>query len=137
MQTMNEENVKEIIIIALYQFYKNDSYLIDTKQHEQTLCAKLAYYMQALFQDWHVDVEYNRQGHDIKRLNGKRVRPDIIVHRRGSEGPNLVALLCKAHWNDQDRQNDIEQLKLYRNELGYQNAFRIEFESNNFQIESC
>lgn len=37
------------------------------------------------FDDYQVDVEYNRQGEgdDPKKLNSKNVVPDIIIHKRG------------------------------------------------------
>src|SRR5262249_38421683 len=60
----------------------------------------LAIYLEELLPEWNVDCEHNRQGQDgqpKKRANGKRVRPDIIVHHRGRLEPehNLVAIELK------------------------------------------
>lgn len=47
--------------------------------------------------NWHVDCEYNKYG-DGPKLAEKPKRSkrlDIIVHRRGSEGPNLLAVEIK------------------------------------------
>jgi hypothetical protein len=80
---------------------------------------------------------YNRDGHDPKRLNlsaectkaseeGSRVYPDIIVHRRGTDD-NLLVIEMKKSTNSIPRHCDLEKLKEYRNQLGYNYALFVEF----------
>ena len=78
---------------------------------------RFAHYLQNLmdksgqFNDLNLDCEYNRNGEECKRLpswpNG--TYPDVIVHKRGSNDYNLLALEFKTYWN-RDTSND--KLKL-------------------------
>jgi hypothetical protein len=95
-----------------------------------------------------VDCEYNRQGTDAKRLmglasglrrlvrRGRRSRvmdtrgttvfPDIIVHRRGREGPNLLVVEVKRPGAVRGAVAfDQEKLRLYQTEHRYQQAFLV------------
>jgi hypothetical protein len=95
-----------------------------------------------------VDCEYNRQGTDAKRLTGlaiglrrlarrgRRSRvmdtrgttvfPDIIVHRRGREGPNLLVVEVKRSGVVRGAVAfDQEKLRLYKSEHRYDQAFLV------------
>ncbi|MBP9890312.1 MAG: hypothetical protein KBG84_00275 [Planctomycetes bacterium] len=81
----------------------HDAYLLE-RGHEQAITHRLALYLQDEFPDWHVDVEFNRNLGDAKRLTYARigepephkhgVRPDIIVHQRGKR-QNLLIVEAK------------------------------------------
>ena len=84
----------------------NDVYLLENDLHERTITHKLAEYLQPLFPGWNVDCEYNRDGHEPKRVRlrpipeqggdeGSNVFPDIIVHRRGDNDHNLLIIEAK------------------------------------------
>jgi hypothetical protein len=128
---------------------KNDFQLIAHNLNERTITHKLAEYLQALFSEYHVDCEYNRDvdqgGSQLKRINilkdryeavkGKvingssidvSVYPDIIVHRRGTNASNLLVIELKKTTNtDNDaREFDLEKLRCFtdqseRNTLKY------------------
>ena len=67
--------------------------------------------LQQLFPDCHVDCEYNRDGEVAKRNEaGEPVRPDILIHKRGSNEHNLLAIEAKKK-----PENDYDQKKL----MGY------------------
>lgn len=59
---------------------------------------------------YNVDCEYNRDGDDSKQIDGDKVYPDFIVHRRGSNEDNLLIIEFKTWWNPNNT-NDIEKLK--------------------------
>jgi hypothetical protein len=82
-----------------------DAYLLENNLNERTISGRLAIHLQKHFEDWHVDCEYNRMGQRPKALQlptsgiswddteVKTVFPDIVIHRRGPEGPNLLVLV--------------------------------------------
>ncbi|GAO01723.1 hypothetical protein PSR1_00583 [Anaeromyxobacter sp. PSR-1] len=95
-----------------------------------------------------VDCEYNRRGDDPKRLHELAARvkaeadgldsvadmdaltvyPDVIVHRRGKLGPNLIAIEVKrANARREAIEWDMEKLTTYKSELGYIHAFLVVF----------
>ena len=77
---------------------ENDLELLRDDCHECSVAHQVACYLRAEFPDWHVDCEFNLEGQNRdpkKNSRGTRVRPDIIVHRRGPDGLNLVVLEVK------------------------------------------
>lgn len=98
---LTRDLVVGVILSALERLRARDQYLIDKGTHECALTHRLAVYLEQspLLRDWHVDCEYNRMWKldelQPKELHGRRIRPDIIVHRRGPRGPNLLALEAK------------------------------------------
>lgn len=98
--------------------------------------------------DLSVDCEYNRRGEEPKRLHdlalcvkgeggeidpvadmdARTVYPDIIVHRRGTLGPNLIAIEVKRANAPRGAIDwDMEKLAVYKSELGYLHAFLVVF----------
>jgi hypothetical protein len=74
------------------------------------------------FAEWDVDCEYNRDGHEIKRVDGNIVVPDIIVHHRGTPDNLLVIEVKKSNTRAPDEE-DIAKLHSYReSDLRYQNG---------------
>jgi hypothetical protein len=99
-------------------------------------------YLQAEFLDYSVDVEYNRHGYIPKKLGlpdecanywdelGRAfVVPDIIVHRRGSDGPNILVFEVKKTANRNSRACDHERILAFRAQLGYSFGALIECET--------
>jgi hypothetical protein len=135
---------------AYREFLSQDCYLLEVKANERSLTHRFAVHVQSEFKDYHVDCEYNRDGHKPKRLKRfkKRVQsnsakgvtafPDIIVHRRGpGTGNNLVVIEAKTTLNKQDCTNgkdcpcDECKLRTYKDELGYQHAYFVLFPFGN------
>lgn len=95
--------------------------------------------------DVHVDCEYNRYGRRPKTVHeaaervalglrerrvgtrGHKVIPDVIVHRRGEAGPNLIAIEVKRRGAPREAVAwDKEKLRFYREPpLCYQHTFLI------------
>jgi hypothetical protein len=97
---------------------------------------------------WSVDCEYNRDGPDdpkelmvlatklavgltveelIRCDDARTVFPDIIVHRRGKDGPNLLVIEVKRRGAALDDVN-LDKAKLHRyanSPLNYRHAFLV------------
>ena len=90
-------------------------------------------YLREYFANHDVDVEYNRDGPDTKRLQelisdhrcprdrdeGRTVLPDVIVHRRGVKDSNLLIIEMKKSTNPGGIQKDRRRIRAFRKELGY------------------
>lgn len=106
--------------------YKNDSYLLEIDAHEVTISHKLACYLQAIFKEFDVDIEFNKNLKDSKRVDNEIRRPDIIVHKRGTNDSNFIAIEIKKCSNA-NKNFDIEKIGSIMNELNYEYGFYIEF----------
>lgn len=126
------------IVKALNSLIQNDRYLLHVDANERTLSCRLAVLLKAEFSDWDVDCEYNRDGHDPKRIHlapesirsdddmGVTVYPDIIIHQRG-EAKNLLCIEIKKKSSSQiDKNRDLYKLEKYKSQLGYQFSAFIE-----------
>ncbi|MHA1749061.1 MAG: hypothetical protein ACTSYF_10535 [Promethearchaeota archaeon] len=107
--------------------------MLENDVSERAITHKLAEYIQEQFPDWNVDCEYNRDGHDPKRVNlingPDKVYPDIIVHKRGPNGPNLMVVEVKK--SNDTRQNgeehDRQKLNAYLQGLSYKVGVLVVF----------
>jgi len=122
---------------ALGALVIRDRYLLERDVSERAITHKLAEYLQDEFPNWNVDCEYNRDGHEPKRLGfDDKVLPDIIVHRRGEEGPNLMVIEVKKSNNAQrgGEQRDLQKLQAYLRKLSYKAAVFIEFDVGRLRV---
>lgn len=107
---------------------------------ERCFAHRLAVYIEELLrragQSWSVDTEYNRSGErpkEVVDLKGLRspaghtrtghVTPDIIVHKRGTAGPNIMAIEIKRVGEPVG--DDEMKLGGYKNRLRYAHAFMV------------
>lgn len=133
MNTFNEKSLKNYIDEAIDKLYKNDSHLIrcvneedksKNKYHvsERSIVSRFGIYFEEcrlkFFSEYDLDIEYNRDIYDCKRLAGKPVIPDLILHKRGTNENNLLVLEFKTWWN-RDQNNDINKIKGFKKEYGY------------------
>lgn len=89
---------------ALDKLYYKDQHLIHYGDgyhvSERSVTHKLGAYLGEFIKDYDVDCEYNRAGDDIKQIKlNQNIVPDIIVHRRGVDEDNFVAIEVKPWWN--------------------------------------
>jgi hypothetical protein len=130
---VDENEVRQRLERALRRLRDADLYLLENDLSERCIAARLAMYLQPEFGDYAVDVEYNRAGDTPKRLNlpdecaNYRDRngdalavPDVIVHRRGPAGPNLLVLEMKKTTNPAQFGCDRARVLAFRARLGYQ-----------------
>ena len=119
-----------------------DSYLLANDVSERCIAARLAMHLQVEFPEHKVDVEYNRAGEIAKRVplsercakrwnrDGEALAiPDIIVHQRGPEGPNILVLELKKTTNPVDANCDRERIEAFRQHLHYEFGALIECET--------
>lgn len=139
---MNPEESRAHLEAALRQLVMNDRHLLENDLNERCIASRLAMYLQAEFPDFAVDIEYDRQGDTPKRLGlpeecgnardreGRaRVIPDMIVHRRGPHGPNVLVLEMKKSTNPESRVCDQQRVLAFRQQLHYSFAALIECET--------
>ncbi len=124
------EDVKRRVIAAICALYWHDRELLAVDANERSITHKLAEHLQREFPGWHVDCEYNRVGHDTKRLRcvnvgkpepddleAKTVFPDIIVHRRRTDENLLIMEVKKA--SGRDDSGDVKKLKQFTKDPKY------------------
>jgi hypothetical protein len=141
---MDPEEVKKRLLAPLDELSKRDSVLFTNDLSERCIAFRLAMYLQHLFPDHSVDAEYNRKGRDPKTLNlppqcanylnndgSPLVVPDIIVHRRGVEGPNILVVEVKKTTNRNPRDCDHARIHAFREQLAYGSAALVECETRN------
>ena len=140
------KNLIELVEKALDKVYQEQKYLIENRVHERSIVFWFGIYFYELlknseFKDYDLDFEYNRNFDDVKRtkhsVNG--IYPDIILHKRGSNKHNLLAIEFKTWWSDRDKFNkDIEKLQDLINSNGkyrYKHTLFVILEKDKPSIE--
>jgi hypothetical protein len=103
---------------------------------ERAVAHRLAVYLEQEFPGWDIDCEYNRQGDEgeRKKINvaghpkGREADPDIIVHRRGPQGPNLLAIEVKpTDATEAEKKYDKTKLERYILDHKYAHAAFITY----------
>ena len=122
-------NEKRKIVLSLLHNSFEDVYTLDGVNlndgvSEWNICARVAMYMEkrmrayvflnrtSIFEDYYVDVEYNRSyGGNPKIVDGYKVRVDLIVQTREETKPNFLVLEMKKLDNPEKRVDDERELK--------------------------
>ena len=125
---IDNERIRESIKRALDTFWERDSYLLEHDVNEVTITHKLGCYLQNNFEDFDVDNEYNRDLDDPKRFPSGTIKPDIIVHKRGTNEHNFLAIEVKKS-NNPGTNEDLTKIKKYIfGSLRYDYALYMEFD---------
>lgn len=125
---MGQDNLKLTVESCIRQLSVHDRTLLEVDINERALSGQLAVYLSHCCQEWDVDVEYNRDRYEVKRVSGPTiVIPDIIIHRRNT-GENLLAIEIKktSNVNEHNRQDDRWKLERLREEYGYRYVLFLE-----------
>jgi hypothetical protein len=121
----------EAVIRSLRTLLSRDAHLLKVDAHENSITHNFAMYIKKALSihDWNVDCdvdcEYSRNPDDPgpKKMKFKDqvklVRPDVIVHKRGTKNNYVVFEFKKSNNPDPD-DSDIEKLRAYCDQLGYQ-----------------
>lgn len=151
MSEQELKDLKNKVTYAVNQFLAEVPNLLKLDVHEQSISHRIAVYLEPLFKGWNVDCEYNKHlesskkmdlseinpddhkscgcevckknidGEDIK-LENRLFRPDILVHQRGTDEGNLIAIELKKEkecFFDQAKLNALTSLDDdYRYALG-------------------
>lgn len=127
------EEIEARLTRAMSRVMDNDRVLLEHGPSERAVAHRLAVYLEDEFPCWHTDCEYNRQGGgpDRKQVplptGQANADPDIVVHRRGPDGPNLLALEVKPH--GKDKNHDRQKLRSYRATHGYVFAVLVVYQT--------
>ena len=132
---------EKCVVRALERLLRYDAHLLECDANERSITHKLAEHLQRELPEWDVDCEYNRDGHEPKRLHlpvrndvssddtkARTVFPDVIVHRRNSN-ENYIAIEAKKANNADGTAFDIEKLTKFQQELKYKVAAFVLFGS--------
>ena len=139
---MTEDSVLGKVKDALQKFLENEGDLFEIGVNERSISHKVAEYLQYEFSDMKVDCEYNRHGlsRDPKNLMGKRVFPDIVVHRRGTDIENLLVIEVKKKGHSQNALDHdkwkLAELTKRKGKFGYQLGLLLEFHVKNKKIHN-
>ena len=122
----------ELVSTALDELYSKDEHLITYEAHECSIVFRFAHYLQNLmdahevFAQYNLDVEYNRNGRQPKRIPNNRigVRPDVIIHKRGLNDHNLLIMEFKPPWERYNTFDDRQKLKAFTQSSG-EYAFQL------------
>jgi len=136
--SISADEIGQKVVRSIEQLCDKDPYLLQNDLNECSINHKLACYLQDYFPDWDVDCEYNKNAEKVKELDlpkdkinwddteAKSVFPDIVIHKRGDEGPNLLVIEVKKSTNKSDRKHDYNKLEAYGYELDYSCALFLE-----------
>lgn len=134
---MEKIEFEKILREALNYIYSEKKLLIDNETHERTIVAEIKARIESRLSEFDVNVEYNREGKDgnIKMVAGRRIIPDLIIHKMGEiSGPNFAAIQFKGHWNLENRSKDENDLRELRDKFTYQFLYRVEFLADRYEI---
>ena len=135
---MKRSDVEAILKEALRQLENDHQELLHWKVHERTLVSHLVCYLRGRFPGYSVDMEYNREGGECnpkRRPDGKTIVPDFVVHRRGDDDRNLLAVECKkSPVRGGDNEKDITKLKGLRDKMRYTHAAFVVLKSSGSKI---
>jgi len=116
----SKDEIEKRVYMCLEILRLKDFRLFQIKCHERTIAHKLGEYLQMVFPDWNVDLEYNRMDPELSDISEDtsncsddestgRIFPDLIVHRRGLKFKNLLVVEIKTIADD--REHDYEKLE--------------------------
>ncbi len=109
LEAINIEELKARVTQALDTLLEQDADLLNRDVQEEAISHRLARYLETLFETWNVDCEFNMDRDKRKRtplpqkqnpevVDDALVRPDIIIHKRGTSN-NLLAIEVKKSSN--------------------------------------
>ena len=135
-ESISGKDIRKLIECAYQMLIEKDGHLLKVDANKRSITHRLAIYLEAVFPEYDIDCEYNRDGFNSKRLigykkkidsddtNGVTVFPDIIIHRRGKRD-NFIVIEAKKLSNTDD--SDKEKLDIYKSELLYKYAYFVKF----------
>lgn len=100
----------KVLMRALDALYKHDAGMLVRRTNERAVTGRLALYLQGEFSDCKVDVEYNRHIDAPKKAGSSLIVPDVVVHSRGNDEQNILAVEVKPFWSARSRDNDRAKL---------------------------
>lgn len=120
---INKKTLLKLLKRAFVDLYDYDYFTIEKNAHEQCISGRLAMYIRdQIYEDKNtqirVDIEYNRDGNDIKRVFQSRphsendnpnIRPDVLIHERGTGDHNILYCEIKKKSDKNKDENKVNQ----------------------------
>ncbi len=135
---MNTKLIKKEVRCAINKFKKFDwNYLSNKNVYEVTLSHRIAVYLENKFDGYSVDCEYNKSVNDYKIILKRiKIRPDIIIHKRGTSENLCIIEIKKASKSSKKGKNEIERIKniIKTTELNYKIGIFIGILKNKIDI---
>jgi hypothetical protein len=132
---MNRNSLRERLRVAWQALKAYDEELLAFDAAERAIAGKFAAYLGPLFPTYHVDVEYNREGHEQESKHlplptdcsrSGRLCPDIIIHERGNDHRNLAVIEVKISTNPESRECDRIKVAAMMREKHYKYGLLID-----------
>jgi hypothetical protein len=128
---MDYSEFKKAISLSVRLFVQHERSLFAAygdDLREEAISHQLANKIGCVFKDFDVDCEYSRQLDGNQKQNDFREdkRPDIIVHKRGTNENNLA--LIEVKW-DKNRRDDTEKVTTFK-KLCYAFGVVVRFDGN-------
>ncbi len=123
---MNKSNMDKLVVELLNKVKIDDSKLLENDVHEITFVFRFAHYLANIIENttsYKVDIEYNRDKSNVKRIDNKIRRVDLIVHQRATND-NLIAIEFKKGYESETDKSELEKLKI---DYCYKNIYFIDF----------
>jgi len=117
---MTDEQIEKLVKLlkdAVDKMYKENPSLTDHKGIEQAMVFRIGNYLheclkETEFAEYNLDCEYNKnldqEKSTVNYPNG--IRPDLLIHKRGTHNDNVLAVEFKGWWNNNE-DTDIQKLK--------------------------
>lgn len=114
----------DIFYLANQRFLVKNIESIKNNINERNMCSLLSNEINKIienteFKDYYCDVEYNRNGKDVKTIIDdecviSRIEPDLIIHSRGQKSKDnlLVMEMKKKYARKEAKDSDRKRLKL-------------------------
>jgi hypothetical protein len=117
----NDEETEILIKHALKELINRDLYLINKRLKEECINHRLAVHLEDGIKQFNldliIDIEYDKDIDEQKKKhsNGKPMRPDIIIHQRGNNINNFLAIEAKKGYvTEHDREKIKALLTQYK-----------------------
>lgn len=110
---MQSDKIKECLEKSISTLFQIDMFLLEHDVQEETICHRIAVYLEREIPEYHIDCEYNN---DLDSPSGRknvlypgtnkenRFRPDIIVHKRGLNGRKNNKLIIEVKKMTSDKE---------------------------------
>lgn len=112
---MDKDEIQDKVRKSVDRLLELDEYLLRRDAHEISISHKLAIYLEQQFPDWDVDCEFNKyygETKDLNKYDKDWVRPDIIIHRRGTN-QDLLVIEIKLTTSEEDINSERQKVRLY------------------------
>lgn len=115
--TLPDTQLKSTIAESLQELIEKDDELINNHASEWAIVHRFAVYLEKRLPKYNVDCEYNLHINNPKRLDGNLIRPDVLVHKRGEDSANLIAIEFRKKKRGRDALD--QRLQNFKQQFNY------------------